>query len=112
MKITIKTQDIELDYEDGFSKIEANTVQNINALIEKIQEKKHKCEYCGAQSGLVVENKIKNPVVFGVPNNSTGNPVPPTNTITNTPPNSIFLGGVQYTNTSKNNQEWDGNAPC
>jgi hypothetical protein len=82
MKITIKTQDIELDYEDGFSKIEATTVQNINALIEKIQEKNHKCEYCGAQSGLVIENKIKDPVVFGVPNN-TGWSIPPTFTDSN-----------------------------
>jgi argininosuccinate lyase len=78
MKITIKTQDIELDYEDGFSKIEATTVQNINALIEKIHQKRYRCEYCGAQSGLIVENKIKDPVVFGVPNvNMNTGTIPP-----------------------------------
>lgn len=71
MKISIKTQDIELNYEDEYSKIEAFTVQNINDLIEKIHQKKHKCEYCNNQSGLVIENKIKEPTIFGVPNGNT-----------------------------------------
>jgi hypothetical protein len=93
MKISIKTKDIELNYEDEYSKIEIYTVQNINDLIEKIHQKKHKCEYCNNQSGLVIENKIKEPTIFGVPNKLTGDPV--------LPPNNIFLGGVQYTNSTK-----------
>ena len=103
MKIKIKTKDIEIEYSDDMSEIREHSVKNINDLIEKIHQKKHKCEYCNNQLGLVIENKIKEPTIFGVPNKLTGDPV--------LPPNNIFLGGVQYTNSTKK-EEWNKTVPC
>lgn len=80
MQIKIKTQDTEIEYSDEYSKLEPNTAETLFKLVDKIREKQ-RCQYCGAyhQGPIAVENKIREPVIFGVPNNSAGMPIfPPT----------------------------------
>jgi hypothetical protein len=53
MKISIKTKDIELEYQDEYSKIEEMTSRYLINLIEKIHQKQCKCEYCGATNNPI-----------------------------------------------------------
>lgn len=52
MKISIKSQDITVEYQDDMSKIDDVTTKHLNNLIDKIHQKQHKREYCGATSQL------------------------------------------------------------
>lgn len=68
MKISIKTKDIELNYEDEYSKIEAFTVQNINTIIEKVFSESIKKELNSNPSQVIrsTPNGIS-PTFFNIP---------------------------------------------
>lgn len=49
MKISIKTKDIQIEYEDGYSKLEEEVTKRIITIIKEIPKPTHQCKYCGGQ---------------------------------------------------------------
>lgn len=68
MKISIKTQDIEIEYSDDMSEIREHSVKNINNIIEKVFSESIKKELNSNPSQVIrsTPNGIS-PTFFNIP---------------------------------------------